>query len=82
LDLWGRKWWEAAYCRASLLVCFARYYYGDHIKEGNMGQTCTMHGRDEKFIQNFGWETEGKRQLRRPKHRCEDNIKMDLTEIG
>jgi len=21
-----------------------------------MGQTCTMHGRDEKFIQNFGWE--------------------------
>jgi hypothetical protein len=25
---------------------------------------------------------EGKRQLRRPRRRCEDNIKMDLWEIG
>jgi hypothetical protein len=25
---------------------------------------------------------EGKRQLRRPRHRCVDNIKMDLREIG
>jgi hypothetical protein len=24
----------------------------------------------------------GKRQLGRPKHRCEDDIKMDLREIG
>jgi hypothetical protein len=26
-------------------------------------------------------KSEGKRQLRRPKHRCVDNIKMDLREI-
>jgi hypothetical protein len=26
--------------------------------------------------------TEGKRSLGRPRHRWEDNIKMDLTEIG
>ena len=25
---------------------------------------------------------EGKRQLGRPRHRCEDNIKMDLREVG
>jgi hypothetical protein len=25
---------------------------------------------------------DGKASLERPRHRCEDNIKMDLTEIG
>ena len=25
---------------------------------------------------------EGKRPLGRPRHRCEDNIKMDFTEVG
>ena len=25
---------------------------------------------------------EGKRTLGRPRHRCEDNIKMDLQEVG
>jgi hypothetical protein len=25
---------------------------------------------------------EGKRPLRRPRHRCDDNIKMDLQEVG
>jgi hypothetical protein len=24
----------------------------------------------------------GKRPLRKPRHRCEDNIRMDLTEVG
>jgi len=27
-------------------------------------------------------KSEGRRQLRRPKHRQEDNIRMDLMEIG
>jgi hypothetical protein len=27
-------------------------------------------------------KTEGKRPLRRPRHRCEDNINMDLQEVG
>jgi hypothetical protein len=27
-------------------------------------------------------KSEGKRPLRRPRHRWEDNIKMDLREIG
>jgi hypothetical protein len=26
--------------------------------------------------------TEGKRPLGRPRHRCEDNIKMDLQKVG
>jgi len=27
-------------------------------------------------------KSEGKRPLGRPRHRCEDNIKMDLQEVG
>jgi hypothetical protein len=30
---------------------------GDEIKEGGMGRECSMHGRDEKCIQNFGQKT-------------------------
>ena len=30
----------------------------------------------------FGGETEGKRPLGRPRRRCEDNIKMDLQDVG
>jgi hypothetical protein len=30
----------------------------------------------------FGGETLGKRPLERPRHRWEDNIKMDLQEVG
>jgi hypothetical protein len=26
-------------------------------KEGEMGGTCGMHGREEKYIQGFGWKT-------------------------
>jgi hypothetical protein len=42
-----------------------------------------MHGGYEKFIQNFWFEElKGKRPLRKNRHRWEDNIKMDLMEIG
>jgi len=32
-------------------------------------------------VQNFGWKTEEKRPLGRPKRRWDDNIIMDLNEI-
>jgi hypothetical protein len=41
-----------------------------------------MYGRDEKCIQNFVGKLEVKRPLERPRCRQEDNIKMDLKEIG
>ena len=28
------------------------------------------------------WKSEGKRPLGRPRLRCDDNIKMDLQEVG
>jgi hypothetical protein len=47
------------------------------------GGLCSTHGRDEKCAQNFYiGKSEGKTPLRRPRLRWEDNIKMDLREIG
>jgi hypothetical protein len=36
----------------------------------------------EKYIQGFGEKTEEKRPLGRTRRRWEDNIKMDLQEVG
>jgi hypothetical protein len=37
---------------------------------------------ESRSIQGFGGQPEGKRPLGRPKHRWEDNIKMDLQKVG
>ena len=47
-----------------------------------MGGACSTYGGEEMRIQGFGEETEGKRSLGRPMRRWEDNIKMDLQEVG
>jgi hypothetical protein len=45
-----------------------------------MDVACSTHGRDEKY--NILVEKpEEKRPLGRPRHICEDNIRMDLREI-
>jgi hypothetical protein len=46
-----------------------------------MGGACGAHGGGEGCIQYFGWEA-WRRPLGRPRRRWEDNIKMDLGEIG
>jgi hypothetical protein len=43
----------------------------DHIKEDEIGRIYSTHGGYEKLIQNFGWKTEGKKPLGRPRHRWE-----------
>jgi hypothetical protein len=58
-------------------------------------QYCTIHlmfkyietsvwtyGREERCIKGFGGETWGKWTTERPRHRWEDNIKMDLGDVG
>jgi len=47
-----------------------------------MGRACSTHGEDGKCIENIYRKPEGRRPLRRPRHRWEDNIRMDLREIG
>jgi hypothetical protein len=47
-----------------------------------MGGTCGMHGGGKCFYRILVGRPEVKRPLRRPRRRWEDNIKMDLREIG
>ena len=47
-----------------------------------MGGACGTYGGRERCAQGFGGETRGKEPLGRPRRRWEDNIKMDLQEVG
>jgi len=47
-----------------------------------MGGACSTYGDEERNIQSFGGKPEGKKPHERPKRRWEDNIKMDLQEVG
>jgi len=52
---------------------------GDKIEKNEMGRACSAYGR-ERLIQGLLGKTEGKRPLRRPMRRWEDNIKFDIQE--
>jgi hypothetical protein len=41
-----------------------------------------MHGGEYECINDFGWKARRNRPLERPRRRWENNIKMDLIEIG
>ena len=43
---------------------------------------CSTYGEEDGCIQGFGGEPVGKRPRGRPRRRCEDNIKMELQEVG
>jgi hypothetical protein len=47
-----------------------------------VGWTCGTHGERRGAYRVFVGRPEGKRSLERPRRRWEDNIKMDLREIG
>jgi len=42
----------------------------------------SAYGGGERCVHGFGGETWGKEPLGRPRCRWEDNIKMDLQEVG
>jgi hypothetical protein len=47
-----------------------------------MGEACSTHGRLENSIKILIGKPEGSRPYGRPGQKYEDNIKMDLKEIG
>jgi len=47
-----------------------------------MGGACSAYGGGERCVQGFGGETEGTTPLGRPRRRWEDNIRMDVREVG
>jgi len=46
-----------------------------------MGGECGTYWRQKKCIEDLVGESEGKRPLGRPRHRWENNIKMDLQNM-
>jgi hypothetical protein len=47
-----------------------------------MGEACSAYGGGEKLVQVLVKKPEGKKPLRRPRLRWEDNIKMDLQKVS
>jgi hypothetical protein len=47
-----------------------------------MGRACSAYGDRKGVNRVLVGKPEGKRPLRRPRRRWEDNIKMDLQEVG
>jgi hypothetical protein len=47
-----------------------------------MGGECSAYGGQKRRIQVLVGQPEGKRPLGKPKYRWEDNVKMDLQEVG
>jgi hypothetical protein len=47
-----------------------------------IGRVCSTHGEKRNAYRILVGKPAGKRPLGRPRHRWEDNIRMDLREIG
>jgi hypothetical protein len=47
-----------------------------------MGVACSTHGKGDKYIQNWVGKTEEMNPLGSHRRRWEDNIRMDLREMG
>jgi hypothetical protein len=61
-----------------------RVKYGDQIEKNEIGGACNTYGTEERrrvYRISMG-KPEGKRPLGRPRGRWEDNIRMDLQEVG
>jgi hypothetical protein len=52
------------------------------MKEDEMGGSCRTHGTGENLYTMFVGKPEGKRPLGIPRPKWEDNIRMDLRDIG
>jgi hypothetical protein len=60
----------------------ANIFSDNQIKENEMGVVCSTHGERRGAFRVLVGRSEGKRRVRRPRLRCEDNIKVDLHELG
>jgi hypothetical protein len=55
---------------------------GDKIEKNEMCGACSKVGEERGMYRVLVGKPEGKRPLGRPRHSWEDNIKMDLQEVG
>ena len=60
----------------------AKCYMGDQSNKNGMGGACSTYGRQKIQDRILVGRAEGRRSLARPRRRWDDNIKVDLQEIG
>jgi hypothetical protein len=63
------------------MLCCHKYSSVDKIDNNEMGGPCSPYGGKRDVYRVFVGKPEGKRPLGRPRHRWEDNIKLDLKEL-
>jgi hypothetical protein len=65
-----------------LYVILLILYLGDHVKKTGMCRSCSTYGERRDAYRALVGKPEKKRPLGTPRRRWEDNIKMDLEEVG
>ena len=55
---------------------------GDQIKKTEMGRICSTYEKSRDVYRVLTRNPEGRRSLGRPRHRWENNIKIDIREVG
>jgi hypothetical protein len=69
----------------SLITCsllLTKYFSGDQTEKNKMSGHVARMGKRRGIYRILMGKPEGKRTLGRPRHRWEDNIKMDLQQVG
>ena len=65
------------------MICTCHIYYsGDQIKKHEMGGARRTYGEKIGAYRVLVGKPEGKRPLGKPNNRWEDNIKVDLQDMG
>ncbi|KAJ4429512.1 hypothetical protein ANN_21681 [Periplaneta americana] len=75
-----RKWRQLS--MQNLLALYFSSYKIRSYKRLSSAGSCTSDVNPEICISSVSWEVGGKRSFGRPRRRWEDNIKMDLREVG
>jgi len=65
-----------------LSLLLTQYFSGDKIEKNVMGGAYRTNGERRGVYRAFVGKPEGKRPVGRPRRRWEDNIKMELQEVG
>jgi hypothetical protein len=66
------------------MICAARQILCDQIEKNEMGGACNTYGvqKSRGAYRVLVGRPKGRRPLERRRCRCEDNIKVDLHEVG
>jgi hypothetical protein len=63
-------------------ICISPYCLGEQVKKNEIGGECSKYGERGGVYRVLVGKPEGKRPLGRSRLTLEDNIEMDLLEVG